>query len=153
PQATAEVLKEGWLYSGDIGHLTEKGNLKITDRKKDIIVTSGGKNVAPQKIENLLKTQRYISQAMVYGDKKNYLTALITLNLEEALKFAKNNHIEEAQIFSHPKIEKLIADLIAETNKALPSFETIKKFRILKNDFSIETGELTPSLKVKKILF
>ncbi|MBI3018268.1 MAG: long-chain fatty acid--CoA ligase [Deltaproteobacteria bacterium] len=150
PQATAEVLKEGWLYSGDIGHLTEKGNLKITDRKKDIIVTSGGKNVAPQKIENLLKTQRYISQAMVYGDKKNYLTALITLNLEEALKFAKNNHIEEAQIFSHPKIEKLIADLIAETNKALPSFETIKKFRILKNDFSIETGELTPSLKVKR---
>ena len=150
PDATAEVLKEGWLYSGDIGHLTEKGNLKITDRKKDIIVTSGGKNVAPQKIENLLKTHRYISQAMVYGDKKNYLTALITLNLEEALKFAKNNHIEETQIFSHPKIEKLIADLIGETNKSLPSFETIKKFRILKNDFSIETGELTPSLKVKR---
>ena len=150
PDATAEVLKEGWLYSGDIGHLTEKGNLKITDRKKDIIVTSGGKNVAPQKIENLLKTHRYISQAMVYGDKKNYLTALVTLNLEEALKFAKNNHIEETQIFSHPKIEKLIADLIGETNKSLPSFETIKKFRILKNDFSIETGELTPSLKVKR---
>ncbi len=150
PEATADVLKDGWLYSGDIGHLTEKGNLKITDRKKDIIVTSGGKNVAPQKIENLLKIHRYISQAMVYGDKKNYLTAIITLNTEEIIKFAKNNQIEETQIYSHPSIEKLISDLISETNKALASFETIKKFRILRNDFSIETGELTPSLKVKR---
>ena len=150
PQATADVLKEGWLYTGDIGHITEKGNLKITDRKKDIIVTSGGKNVAPQKIENLLKNHRYISQAMVYGDKKNYLTALITLNTEEVLKFSKIHQIPESQIYAHPSIEKLISDLILETNKSLASFETIKKFRILKNDFSIETGELTPSLKVKR---
>ncbi len=150
PQATAEVLKDGWLYSGDIGHLTEKGHLKITDRKKDIIVTSGGKNVAPQKIENLLKANRYISQAMVYGDKKNYLTALITLNPEEVTKFAKAHRIEESKIFTHPQIEKLISDVIIALNTSLANFETIKKFRILKNDFSIETGELTPSLKVKR---
>ncbi|HBQ20916.1 MAG: hypothetical protein A2Z91_08685 [Deltaproteobacteria bacterium GWA2_38_16] len=152
PEATQEVFKEGWFCTGDIGYINEKGHLKITDRKKDIIVTSGGKNVAPQKIENLLKTNRYISQAMVYGDKKNYLTALITLNDEEMVKFAQHEHLPSLknELYHHPKVETLISTVISETNKNLPSFETIKKFKILKNDFTIETGELTPSLKVKR---
>lgn len=152
PVATQDAFNNGWYCTGDIGHLNEKKHLKITDRKKDIIVTSGGKNVAPQKLENLLKTNRYVSQAMVYGDKQKYLSVLITLNLEEVLKYAKREGIEASPDMVHlqPKVESLISKVISDLNKDLASFETIKKFKILKNDFSIETGELTPSLKVKR---
>jgi len=151
PEATRESFKDGWYCTGDIGLLTERGHLKITDRKKDIIVTSAGKNIAPQKIENLLKTERFISQAMVYGDKRQYLSSLITLNPEEIRKFALENNIQiDENLHKHPKVRKLIEDIIGKKNKSLPSFETIKKFSILKNDFSIETGELTPSFKIKR---
>ncbi len=152
PEATKEAFQDGWYCTGDIGHLNEQKHLKSTDRKKDIIVTYGGKNVAPQKLENILKTNRYISQAMVYGDKQKYLSVLITLNPEEALHFLKREGIQTSPDTIHlqPKIEGLIAKVISDFNKDLASFETIKKFKILKNDFSIETGELTPSLKVKR---
>lgn len=150
-EATKESFKDGWFCTGDIGFLNERRHLKITDRKKDIIVTSGGKNVAPQKIESLLKTERFISQVMVYGDKRNYLTALVTLNEEEIRKFLKSKTgAEPADPYADPSVEKLILSIIEEKNRSLPSFETIKKFKILKNDFTIEGGELTPSLKVRR---
>lgn len=151
PEATRECFSNGWFCTGDIGTLDERRHLKITDRKKDLIVTSGGKNIAPQKIENLLKTERFISQVMVYGDKKNYLTALVTLNEEEVSRFLRSGGISEgANIYSQPSVQKLISSIIEQKNKELASYETIKKFSILKNDFTIEAGELTPSMKLRR---
>lgn len=151
PEATRECFSDGWFCTGDIGMMNERGHLKITDRKKDLIVTSGGKNIAPQKIENLLKTERFISQIMVYGDKKNYLTALVTLNEEEISRFLRSEGISEgADIYRHPSVQKLISSIIEQKNKELASYETIKKFSILKNDFTIEAGELTPSMKLRR---
>ena len=140
-EATREVMDEdGWFHTGDIGEFTKSGSLKITDRKKDIIVTAGGKNVAPQKIENLLKTNKFISQVVIHGDKQKYLTALITLNPDEVGKYATDKG----------KIQSLVKEIVDETNRKLPSFETIKRFAVLDSDFTQENGELTPSLKVKR---
>ena len=152
-EATKAVMKDGWFLTGDIGRIEEGGFLKITDRKKDIIVTSAGKNVAPQNIENQIKTNRYISQVMVFGDKKNYLTALITLNQDEIQKFAKENTVANSDwksLVRNQKVQDLVKAIIQENNKTLASFETIKKFHVLENDFSIEAGELTPTLKLKR---
>lgn len=152
-QATREVLDDdGWFHTGDVGEFMESGNLKITDRKKDIIVTAGGKNIAPQKIENLLKINKYISQVLVHGDKRKYLTALVTLNREEIDRFAASYGISSngGAINENPAVKKLIKSIIDESNKNLPNFETIKRFAILENDFTQEHGELTPSLKVKR---
>ena len=152
-EATRAVMKDGWFLTGDIGRIEEGGFLRITDRKKDIIVTSAGKNIAPQNIENQIKTNRYISQVMVFGDKKNYLTALITLNQDEVSKFAKENNATAADwksIVRLQKVQDLVKSVIQDNNKTFASFETIKKFHILENDFTIETGELTPTLKLKR---
>lgn len=153
PAESAEVLKDGWFYTGDIGHLDNQGFLHITDRKKDIIITSGGKNIAPQKIENLAKSLKYISQFLVHGDRRNYLTALITLDREAILHYANENQIlysEYAELIKHPKITTLIQKRVDELNSHLASYETIKKFILLPQDFSIEAGEITPSLKLKR---
>jgi long-chain acyl-CoA synthetase len=153
-EATRESLSpDGWFATGDIGEFVARGFLRITDRKKELIVTSAGKNVAPQKIENLLKGVRYISQGMVYGDKQKYLSALITLNEGETAKWAKAsglNYKSFAELTKNEKVFELIEKEIHAINKQLPSYETIKKFRILPSDFTIETGELTPSLKIKR---
>ncbi len=152
-EATRAVLKDGWILTGDIGRIEEGGFLRITDRKKDIIVTSAGKNVAPQNIENQIKTNRYISQVMVFGDKKNYLTALITLNQDEVKKFVEENNVSTddwKSVIKLQKVQDLVKSIIQDNNKMFASFETIKKFHILENDFSIETGELTPTLKLKR---
>jgi len=154
PELTAEVLdSDGWYHTGDVGELDEEGFLKITDRKKDIIITAGGKNVAPQNIENMLKQSPYISQAMVYGDKRNYLTCLITLETEEIKGFAEKQGIEgtdAAQLAGNPEIHTLIQGVVDDVNTHLARYETIKKFKILPHDFSEESGELTPTLKVKR---
>lgn len=154
PEATAEAIDaDGWLHTGDVGIVDEDGFFRITDRKKDIIVTAGGKNIAPQNIENLLKTSPYISQAMVYGDKRKYLTALITLDREEVLKYADAKEIEYgdfAELAKKKEIVDLIKRVIEERNAQLASYETIKDFKILERDFSIENNELTPTLKVKR---
>ncbi|HEX4923243.1 MAG TPA: long-chain fatty acid--CoA ligase [Bdellovibrionales bacterium] len=134
PAQTAESLINGWLHTGDIGKYDENGCLRITDRKKNIIVTSGGKNVAPAPLEAKLKNHRVISQVLVIGDKRKYLTALITLNPG----VSKND--AEAQITAH----------LAALNATLPSYETIKKFAILDKDFTVESGELTPTMKAKR---
>lgn len=150
---TKEALEDGWMHTGDIGEIDEDGYLKITDRKKDIIITAGGKNIAPQNIENLLKTNPLIQEAVVIGDKKPYLTTLIVLAREEIEKYAKEKDIEFKNyndLVKHPEIQKLAQEIIEEKNKDLAQFETIKKFTIMPEEFSIETGELTPTLKVKR---
>ena len=153
PEATAEAIRDGWLYSGDVGVFDADGFLKITDRKKDLIITAGGKNIAPQNIENLMKISKYISHIMVYGDRKPYCVALVTLNLEEVRPWAETRGIpstDEAELARHPEVRKLIQGVIDEKNRELVSVETVKKFRILESDFSEETGEITPTMKVKR---
>jgi long-chain acyl-CoA synthetase len=151
PQATAEVLKDGWLYTGDIGFVDEAGCLKITDRKKDIIVTAGGKNVAPQNLESELKTDPLISQVMVYGDQRKFLSALVTLNDENARKWATERGLPGgAGLHTDPKMRSRVQQAIDALNTKQASYATIKKFAILPSDFTQETGELTPTLKVKR---
>ncbi len=153
PEATAEVIdQEGWFHTGDIG-VFENGLLKITDRKKDIIVNAGGKNIAPQNLENALKATPYISQVMVHGDKRPYLVALITLNEENVAAWAKQENISFAslaELAKHEKVRALVQKYVDELNAREPSYSSIKKFTVLPQDFSQETGELTPTLKVKR---
>jgi long-chain acyl-CoA synthetase len=155
PEATAEVLiGDGWFATGDIGTMDSDGYVRITDRKKDLIVTAGGKNVAPQNIENMVKAANpIISQVMVHGDQRKYLVALITLDPDNALAFGKEHGIEggyEAVCRSQAARDALQATIDA-SNANLARFETIKKFIILEKDFEIG-HELTPTLKVKRKL-
>jgi len=136
-EATRNVLPgDGWLHTGDIGHIDSDGFLTITDRKKDIIVTAGGKNVSPQNIENLLKTETWISQALVVGDRRPYLVALITLDQDE--------------VGGHDDAEGRIEKAVESVNGELAHFEQIRRFAILPRDFSAEENELTPTLKLKR---
>ena len=154
PEATAEAWDaEGWFHTGDIGELSEDGFLRITDRKKDLIKTSGGKYVAPQNVENLLKTQRHVSQAVVIGDNRKYCVALITLDLDEVRSWAREQGVPDddpATLAGHPKVRELLDGEIQAVNRHLASYEQVKYFRILPEDFTQESGELTPSLKVKR---
>ena len=157
-EATNELLKPGsndsfWLHTGDVGHIDEDGYLFITDRKKDLIITAGGKNVAPQNIENLLKTSPYVSQAMVFGDKKPYLTALITMDEDEIAKFARDHKLlyqDLANLSKKEEVHELYRQEVHIKNKKLASYETIKKFFILEEDFDQDKDELTPTLKVRR---
>ncbi len=154
PDATREAIDgDGWLHTGDIGVLDDEGFLRITDRKKDLIVTSGGKNIAPQNVENLLKNDPFISQAFVYGDRRKYLAALITLSPDEIRSWAARSGIEEQDLealAARPEVRKLIGERVGEVNRGLASFEQVKRFVVLGADFSQETGELTPTLKVRR---
>ncbi len=151
PEATAEVLRDGWLATGDIGQLDEAGCLRITDRKKDIIVTAGGKNVAPQNLESELKTDPLISQAMVHGDRRKFLSALVTLNEENARRWAAENGLPAGEGFRHdPRLRARLQQTFDALNARQASFATIKRWEILDRDFAQETGELTPTLKVKR---
>jgi long-chain acyl-CoA synthetase len=156
PKETEEVFKpDGWFHTGDIGIIDEDGFLKITDRKKDLIKTAGGKYVAPQPIENAIKAgSPLISQAVVIGDARPYCVALITLNKDEVLNFAKAKGLDTSksyeEIINDPVIISEIQKVIDGVNSNLASFETIKKFRIIPQDFMIEDGSLTPTLKVKR---
>ena len=156
PEATAEVfLSDGWFATGDIGKIDEDGFLFITDRKKDLIVTAGGMNIAPQNIENLLKGDPFISQVMVHGDKRPYPVALITVNPEELAKFAKEQGIlntEPVALARHPKVMERVSRIVEQRNTELQSYAKVKKFAILPNDFTVDNGLLTPTLKVKRKL-
>ena len=154
PEATAESIdKEGWLHTGDIGILDKEGMLYITDRKKNILVTSGGKNVTPATIENLLITSPYIEQVMVIGDKRNYLTALIVPSFPALQKYADENGISYSNVKELLTNDKIYAALDADVQnltKDLARFEQVKKFTLMPKEFNIEDGELTPTLKVKR---
>jgi len=140
--ATAEVLTDdGWLRTGDVGEIDADGFLRITDRKKDLIVTAGGKNVAPQNLENGLKTSKYVSQALVVGDRKPYVAALITLD---------ENEIASWRELGGGNVHDLVQGVVDEVNADLSRYEQIKRFAILPRDFSAEEGEVTPTLKLKR---
>jgi long-chain acyl-CoA synthetase len=153
PEATAAVLTpDGWLRTGDVGELDADGFLRITDRKKDILVTAGGKNVAPQNIENDFKTSKYVSQALVVGDRRPYVAALLTLDPEEIVRFAKENGIEGslAALAGHPRVHELVQGIVDEVNRERSRFEQVKRFFILPRDFAMEHGEVTPTLKLRR---
>lgn len=154
PEATAETLDaDGWLHTGDIGHL-EDGFLAITDRKKDLIKTSGGKYVAPQSIENKLKARSpLISQVVVHGDNRNFCSALVTVTQEAAESWARRLNLpfgSYEELTQRPELREEIGRAIETLNKELASYETIKKFTILPRDLSQDDGDLTPTLKVKR---
>ncbi|MBF0120476.1 MAG: long-chain fatty acid--CoA ligase [Desulfobacterales bacterium] len=145
--------EDGYLMSGDIGMFDSDGFLTITDRKKDLIITSGGKNVAPQKIENMFKSDPLFSQFIVIGDQKKFLSALVNINLDTAVEVAKANNIsyeKPQELLNNEKFVKIIEEHVSEKNNSLAKYETIKRFQVIKNEFSQEGGELTPSLKVKR---
>lgn len=152
--ATAEVLSDdGWLSTGDIGHLDEDGYLFITDRKKDLIVTSGGKNIAPQPIENAFTAHKNVSQMVVIGDKRQYLTSLIVPDFEVLGDFATHHGLSEistSDLLKHPMVIELFEDVLNKLNDSIPHFSQIKKFHLLPREFSLDEGELTPTLKVKR---
>ena len=150
PQATAETVVDGWLLTGDIGEFDAEGYLRITDRKKDIIVTAGGKNVAPQNIENLLKPNRGVSQVVVVGDKRKFLSALVTLDLDEMAAVLDQDLTDMASAVDHPGVRSVLQSYVDSVNAQLASYETIKKFTVLPKDFTVEDDELTPTLKVKR---
>ena len=138
PEATAAVLTDdGWLRTGDVGEIDDEGFLRITDRKKDLIITAGGKNIAPQNLENALKSSRFVSQAIVVGDRRPYVTALVTL--------------DEAEVASSGRDpQQLVQELVDDVNRDRMRVEQIKRFAILPRDFSAEEGEVTPTLKLRR---
>ncbi len=153
PEETARAIRDGWFYSGDIARIDDDGYVFIVDRKKEIIITSGGKNIAPQPLENELRMDKYISQAFVYGDRKPYLIALLTPNLERLIKMAQKaglEYLDLEDLVANRKIHRLYEERIEALNAKLPSYQTIKKFLLLPRDFSVDGGELTPTLKLKR---
>jgi long-chain acyl-CoA synthetase len=151
-EATRETLEGGWLHTGDIGELDADGYLSITGRKKDIIITAGGKNITPANLETEIKQSPYVSQCVVIGDRRPYLVALITLDIEECAKLAQENGwpADPAELADHKGMKQLIQDHLDEVNEKFARVEQVKKFEILPHDLSQETGELTPTLKVKR---
>jgi long-chain acyl-CoA synthetase len=153
PESTAETLKDGWLYSGDVGEFDEDGYLKITDRKKDIIVTAGGKNITPQYIENKLKFSPYINDAVVIGDRRKFLSSLIMIDEDNVVKYAQDNKIQFStykDLTQSPEIIKLIQKEVDQVNETLARVEQVKKFTILPKKLYEEDGEVTPTMKVKR---
>lgn len=147
------VDANAWFPTGDIGRLDSEGYLYITDRKKDIVVTAGGKNIAPFKIESRFKSIPILSHVLIAGDRKNYVTALFTLNVEQARTFSEARKIPfrgVADLVEDERFQRHFRDIVEGVNRKLAPFETIRRYRVLPRDFSIEAGELTPSLKVKR---
>jgi long-chain acyl-CoA synthetase len=153
PAETAETLTpDGWQLTGDLGEIDAEGFLKITGRKKDLIITAGGKNIAPSAIEGLIATSKYISQVCVIGDRRKYLTALITVDADNVKAFAEEQGLATdslEDLLNNPQIVDLIQGVIDEKNTELASFESIKAFRLL-DEFTIENDLLTPTMKVKR---
>jgi long-chain acyl-CoA synthetase len=154
PDATAEAIDaDGWFHTGDIGELDADGFLRITDRKKDLIVTAGGKNIAPQPIESLAKTNKFVSNAVMLGDRRRYPIMLIVPNFQNVTAWAAEQGIkanDEAGLLALPEVQQKVEREVRATLRDLASFEVPKKLHLLPSDFSVETGELTPTLKVKR---
>ena len=155
PDATAEAIDpDGWFHTGDIGEIDSEGYIKITDLKKDLMKTSGGKYVAPQMIENQLKLDPIISQAVVVGDNRKYITALVAINLDTAKQVITDGGqtppTDLAQLASHPLVEQRLEAKKKEVNSKLGSWEQVKYMKVLPRELTEQDGELTPSLKVKR---
>jgi long-chain acyl-CoA synthetase len=154
PDATRDAITpDGWFKTGDIGVLDAEGFLRITDRKKDIIVTAGGKNVAPQPIEGMLKLNKFISNAVMLGDRKKFPIALLVPNFERVEAWARTNNLRwttREELVALPEVEKFLASEAEKNLRDVAHFELPKRFLILPRDFSIETGELTPKLSVRR---
>ena len=153
PEATADAIKDGWFHTGDIGSIDADGYLAITDRKKDLLVTSGGKKIAPQPIENVLKHSPLVAEAVVLGDRRKYAVALIVPEfaaLERRLKDLGRPPGTRAELVARPDVIALYQEIVDGLNRELSSFEQIKRLAVLPREFTIESGELTPSLKVRR---
>jgi len=152
--STKEVFDEdGWFYTGDIGEFNEDGYLVITDRKKNILVTSGGKNVAPQPMENTLVTSKWIEQIVVIGDRRRFISALIVPAFPSLEEWAKEKGLEwedRKTLVKLPDVKQLYDKVIDESMGGFAQFEKVKKYALLSDEFTIESGELTPSLKVRR---
>ncbi|HET6277235.1 MAG TPA: long-chain fatty acid--CoA ligase [Candidatus Polarisedimenticolia bacterium] len=152
-EATREVMREGWFCTGDIGRFDEHGCLVITDRKKEVLKTSGGKMIAPQPIENELRTDRFIAQAIVIGDQRRFISALLVPDFEQIRSYVERKGIEDApmdMLLRHPKIVDLFERRIAKINERLARYERIKAFRVLNRAFSLDNGEITLTLKLRR---
>ncbi len=150
--ASFGAIVDGWMHTGDLGRVDDDGFLYITGRKKDIIITAGGKNLTPANLENDLKQSRWISQAVMHGDRRPYPVALITLDPEEIVVFAREHGLPEdpAALSREPAVIELIQGELDRVNERYAQVEKIKRFALLEHDLSQETGELTPTLKVKR---
>ncbi len=155
PKATKETIVNGWLHTGDVGRVDEEGFLYLTDRKKDIIITAGGKNITPSEIENKLKFSPYIKEAIVIGDRRKYLTCLIQLDFENVANWAQNNKIPYTtykSLATNPEVYKLIGKEVERVNKFFSRVETIKKFTILEKELDPDDEEVTATMKVRRAI-
>ena len=150
PVATAETLVDGWLYSGDLGSMDKDGFLSITGRKKEIIITSGGKNIAPKNIEAALTDQPLIADAVIIGEQRRYLTALVTLEQGAAAKLAESLGVPVTELHTHPGCIAELQHAVDKVNSLFAKVEHVRKFTVLPQNFSVEGGELTPTLKLKR---
>ncbi|MBN2232582.1 MAG: long-chain fatty acid--CoA ligase [Deltaproteobacteria bacterium] len=155
PEATAEAFVNGWFHTGDVGKIDAEGYLSITDRKKDLIVTAGGKNIAPQHLENLLKMDKYISEVMLYGDRKKFISALVVPDYERIEEYALTHDVlytDVTGLIGDPEIVRQIERRIAKVQDEhdIPPYERVKKFVLMAQDFSMEAGEVTPTLKLRR---
>ena len=153
PEKTAETVRDGWLHTGDVGFVDNEGYVKITDRMKDIIITAGGKNITPSEIENQLKFSPYISDAVVIGDRRKFLTCLVMIDYDNVSKFAQDENVPFTDFTSlcrAREINALISAEIEKVNREVARVETIKQFRLIEQQLTAEDDELTPTMKLRR---
>jgi long-chain acyl-CoA synthetase len=153
PKATAEAIRDGWFHTGDVGTIDRDGFLRITDRLKDLLVTAGGKKVAPQPIEARLKAFPYLAEAILVGDTRKYVAALVVPNFPNLETFARNHGVafaSPAELVRTPQVLNAFAEFMGDVNAELAPFERIKRFVLLDRELESKSGELTPSLKVRR---
>jgi long-chain acyl-CoA synthetase len=153
PEKTRETVVDGWLHTGDVGEMDNQGWVRITDRLKDIIITAGGKNITPSEIENQLKFSPYISDSVVIGDKRKYLTCLIMIDYDNVANYAQEHDVpftDFASLTRAPEIVDLVDEEVEKVNRHFAQVETIKKFNIIDHELDLEDEELTPTMKLKR---